>query len=1021
MSARGHTPAGWFVARVPLLPFDELDRWRAGGLDAILRRPEVREAVFLASPRVAASMDAVPPPAALLRYLLRAIGRATPFGLFATTTHGTIGDRTRLPVPSVAAVERRTRLDAGYVHALSQRLGGAQDAVRFRPNDTLYRLGDELRYAEERSGEAGRREHQLVAAAATPPLMAVLERASGGARRVDLVDGLVGAGHERGAAAGFVDELVNAQILIGDAAPPVSGGDGLTYLLHRLPPGKDRAALASAQDELARLDAAGAGQAPAAYEPLVRSLEPLPVEPDLDRLVHVDAHRPAPASLAATVVAEIEAGIDVLIRTRRRRDDPGLARFRVGFEERYGERWVPLLEALDDGAGVGYLPPPEALAEPAPLIAGLRLGDPAADPSHVWGRREHHLLGLLHGAWSTRAGEVVLSDADVEELTVADASPLPDAFAAFASVAAASDAALDRGDFQMFLSGTAGPSGARLVARSCLFEPELEASVRDHLRAEEAARPEAVFAEVSYCPEPRTANILHRPELRDAEIPIGGTPGSGNLVKLADLLVTVDGGRIRMFSAELGREVVPRTTTAHDFHAADALGVYRFLGALQGEGTAAVTGWDWAPLSGAPYLPRLRYGRVVLAKRRWRLTAAELEALLAGSGDLTGRVERLRANRGLPHVGYLLGPDPLLVDFGNPEACAAALEPFAGRPHLDVEEVFPPPGEMAARGAAGGEYVHELVVPFHRAAPAPPPRLRPPRPGAVRRDFPPGSEWLYVKAYGDPARADRLLTGPVAEVVRQGGADRWFFVRYADPAPHVRVRFGGPPAALRDRCRPLLEELLAGELEAGRLHGVRIDVYRREVDRYGGPKAIETAEQVFHVDSEAVLALLPHVGGDAGRELRWQCGLIGMHQTLGAFGLDAATRRLLVARVRGSLEREMGVDRRGRAEILGRLRPHRRRLLALLDGEPTDDPFPAEPLALLAGRAAELAELATTWHGLAAAGDLTAPLDEIAWSFVHMFLNRLLRGAPRRQELVLTTFLDRLYDSQAARGSQQVG
>jgi len=55
---------------------------------------------------------------------------------------------------------------------------------------------------------------------------------------------------------------------------------------------------------------------------------------------------------------------------------------------------------------------------------------------------------------------------------------------------------------------------------------------------------------------------------------------------------------------------------------------------------------------------------------------------------------------------------------------------------------------------------------------------------------------------------------------------------------------------------------------------------------------------------------------------------------------------------------------------------------------------------------AELRELA---HG----GHVT--LTDVAMSFAHMHVNRLLRSAQRAQEFVLYELLDRFYSSQAGR------
>jgi hypothetical protein len=57
---------------------------------------------------------------------------------------------------------------------------------------------------------------------------------------------------------------------------------------------------------------------------------------------------------------------------------------------------------------------------------------------------------------------------------------------------------------------------------------------------------------------------------------------------------------------------------------------------------------------------------------------------------------------------------------------------------------------------------------------------------------------------------------------------------------------------------------------------------------------------------------------------------------------------------------------------------------------------------------AELQELAHRGH-------LSVPLTDLAMSYAHMHVNRLLRSAQRAQELVLYELLDRAYSSRAGR------
>src|SRR5262249_46724431 len=78
-------------------------------------------------------------------------------------------------------------------------------------------------------------------------------------------------------------------------------------------------------------------------------------------------------------------------------------------------------------------------------------------------------------------------------------------------------------------------------------------------------------------------------------------------------------------------------------------------------------------------------------------------------------------------------------------------------------------------------------------------RLRPPR-----------RAWLYMKVYGGRDLQADLIAGPLSafaqDACSEGLIDDWFFIRYADPDPHVRFRLHGAPESLTSRVLPLLCE-----------------------------------------------------------------------------------------------------------------------------------------------------------------------------------------------------------------------
>jgi thiopeptide-type bacteriocin biosynthesis protein len=1070
--AGAFTPSGFFALRTPLLPFDELTAWGDGlqapaaaadldRLDAALAadrdrlrdrlrtavaRPEVREALFVASPDLEGRLDLwLRQPGgergqkverALVRYLARMAGRATPFGLFAGCSVGTLGPQTRLELQARERYRRHTRLDMDYLVLLTEALAREPElrrALAFDVNSSLYPARGHFCYCEVRCNAKGWTHHK-VALQPSDYLEATLARARGGATPAELAAALIEQDSEASEeeAAEYVGDLIDNQVLVSELVPAVTGTDPVGGLAARL---RRRGAITVAdrlgqvREGLEALDTGGPGADPACYRRLARLLKGLPGEVHLGRLFQVDMVKPAAAlTLGSAVLAEIRRGVALLHRLARRRGDDPLARFREAFVNRYEGREVPLVEALDEDSGIGFDTTDAGASGASALLDELTFPKPAEE-AMAWGRREALLLRRLGEALAGGAGEIALGPQDLDEMAEPHPPPLPDAFAVLATLAARSEGALDRGEFRLMLGGVSGPSGARLLGRFCHADPQLHRSVEQHVRAEEALHPDAVFAEIVHLPEGRLGNILARPVLRGYEVPYlgaAGVPAAGR-IPVTDLRVSVANGQVILRSERLGRRVMPRLTSAHNFHAGQ--GIYRFLCALQGQGAARELGWDWGPLRDAPFLPRVVSGRLVLARARWQVRPEDLRTLGRPRGAARFRaVQSWRAGRRLPRWIALADADnELATDLDNVLAAETFVELVKGRAGgATLVELFPGPDELCVRGPEG-RFVHELVVPFVRIgqaaeAKADRPVIRTPSSlcnPLAGRCFAPGSEWLYAKLYTGPSTADQVLrdlVGPVVDtVVRSGAADLWFFVRYADPDWHLRLRFHGRPARLHSEVLPVLQAAAAPLLDDGRLWRLQLDTYEREVERYGGAEGISLAEQVFCADSEAVLELTAALAEDTRGDVRWRLALAGIDRLLNDLGLDADARQRAVCRMRDRCAAELRADTDVKHQLGAKFRPLRRDLVALLAPNARGDTRLAPGMEVLRRRSERLEPVVGQLLAAAKAGRLPVPLVGLACSLVHMHANRLLRSAHREQELVLYDFLTRLYASQAAR------
>jgi thiopeptide-type bacteriocin biosynthesis protein len=308
--------------------------------------------------------------------------------------------------------------------------------------------------------------------------------------------------------------------------------------------------------------------------------------------------------------------------------------------------------------------------------------------------------------------------------------------------------------------------------------------------------------------------------------------------------------------------------------------------------------------------------------------------------------------------------------------------------------------------------VHQLVIPFvnpvQAAARVGPARAQ----AACIRRFTPGSEWLYVKLFSGSASIDGILDrlAHAAEAaLTSDAADRWFFIRFGDPDWHLRLRVHGVPERLLRETLPMLHTLAKPLLDAGHLWRVQLDTYEREVERYGGDDGIELAEQLFHADSEAVLALVRALGTDDS-EARSRAALAGVYFLLDNFELTLDEKRMIVQRACQSYGREFGVTKEFRTEMSRRYRRERAAIELLLYTSQH-----AQLLAPLRERSTAIKPIARQLRALDDGGQLTQAIPDLVLSFGHMHVNRLLRSAQRAHELVLYEMLSRIYSSEAAR------
>ncbi|RKH57269.1 lantibiotic dehydratase [Corallococcus llansteffanensis] len=1033
--ARPLLPLHHVIVRTPLLGFDVFAAWgdtaagaagasRAASrarLDALLRDPLIEQALRLASPALSGDIavwreapdsgHGLKVERALVKYLSRMAGKPTPLGLMGGYSLGTLGGDTRLELEAPAAYRRQSRLSYEYLHQLAAVLHGASgpDAERrLAPNTSLHTTAGHVRYARTSSKRA--RRYEWVALEDDEHLQRVLLRAREGATPRELAAVLSQEGVDPAEALDFVRQLLELEVLLPTLAPPLTALNGLEHLEAAVAGTQAGAPLAqqlgAVREALAELDREGAPRDSDGLAGLHRLLEPFGVPLEGRRLVQVDLVKPSRRMhLGPPVLEELAKAIALTHRIGAFPLPAALRQFRNAFVQRFGTREVPLLEALDPEFGVAFDPTlgPED-------FAGVHADGATADWLRVTRAQEEHWLGKVTDALHRNLTEITLTDEDVLAIPALTPPPLPSLMTVVAAVAARSEAELEAGHFQVRLDHVS--AGARLLSRAARVFPQVREELVGRLSRLEQESAGPLHAELVHLPEGAVGDLVARVALHEREIVFLGQPGvpPEHQLPVSDLRLSVVGARIHLRSERLDREIHPRLSNVHDYFGPNQP-VYQFLATLEHQDTTPALAFSLGRAGRARFVPRIVWGRLVLCVARWTVWRGDL----GGPEGLDGLRQQLR----LPRFVYLEeGDAPLLVDLDNP-LCADILRQAIERaPTTHLTEVFPEPRTLAVRDASGHVFHHELFVSFTTGTDAPPTPVRGVGPAASRVGSGihlPGSDWRYLKFYAAPLLLDRILDR-LAPLLRQGQSTgaihQWFFIRYQDPAWHLRVRILGPPSRIREELLPRIEEESRRLTEAGQLWKLQHDTYEQELERYGGREGMAWAERLFHLDSEFALDACA-LSDDSGEgSPRWWVALRSTHELLGALGFTLEERWACVRNLR---DETLSHPRGGQGLELFALRYRQLRpmLAQVLESGDAGARFEQALVGHLDARTRSLRPHVES----ARRSPLPAgwSLQGLAGSCVHMQVNRLLTREVKPREALLYDVLTRHYASALAR------
>ncbi|WP_237725581.1 lantibiotic dehydratase [Streptomyces sp. W007] len=778
------------------------------------------------------------------RYLLRMQFRATPFGMFAGPASVRLGPRTSIRWGTQHATFARA--DATWLHDFVTTLEQDPEILRHLhvvADPTITVRGATISVPCQ-PGADGPTETTLRRTKAAELVLSLAQAPT----LVKDVVAKIKADYPDTAVTtieGMVRTLVAHRVLLTNLPAPMTRDDALGHLVDQL----DRTSRAGAPDSAVRVRAEKLRH----VHQLLHQHDH--AHPDEQRTLRVQATTAmnqltgvTEGSLAVhlrpdcnivlphQVAAEASRALDVIGRiTPYPNGSPAWRDYLTRFLERYSTGTVvPVRELTDPDTGLGFPVGYRNTVLPRPVLATTP--------------RDEHLLALVQEAALTDRREIVLTEDDIEALSTGKPSQVPAHIEFTFTVLGQSQSALDEGRFTLSVVGLSLAAGVTTGR----FLPTLEPSDLDRVKAVHAALPTltegAVRGQVSGPPLKVPINNVSRSPLVAPELLSIGEHNPDATLGLDDLGVVADAARFYLVSLSTGQIIEPTVMNAVEL-SSSTHPLTRFVCELPRSHTAVLMPFFWGAASQLPFLPEVRVGRTVLSAALWRLRHRDF-----GDGDdWNERFINWRCTYGLPRTVYLGASDQRLrLDLDEPvhqELLRAELKRHG-------KAVLHEAPEESAFGWL--DRAHEVAMTFaadQERRPAPTIR------SSTARDvgrMPGSSHWVYVKLYGSTARVPEVLTGHLPRLLRDGWGtppSAWF-IRYADPDPHIRLRLHLPgPGAFGSAAQAVAQ--WAAELRReGLLHRVQWDTDHPETGRYGTGRALEAAESYFVADSAAAVAQL---------------------------------------------------------------------------------------------------------------------------------------------------------------------
>ncbi|MDF2886241.1 MAG: hypothetical protein K0R23_626 [Lacrimispora sp.] len=791
------------------------------------------------------------------KYMVRSVTRTTPFGLFSAVGTGSFSKETQLSIDT-DKIHKSVYADTQWLFKLVEKLESEyKKQIRFSINQACMIKGNRvcLLYTTD-----GKRDE--ISIRVTPLFNLIYNACKDYTYYVDMVslihDSYQDASEEK--ISGYLTQLILKGLLISDLRPPMSNtSDTLNYLISKLDfygiTGETTRLLVRTNDLICQYRLAPVGTGLDLYQETLQVMKEIQPE---SVCLQVDLHSASNAFALDTQSArQIEKTVGFLVDLCKSESSHArhMEAYKSRFLEKYGyEREVPILELLDPIIGIGA--PVSYQQPPSGYDSINEQQDTTTDKLPSYFLQKYCNALIRHCNIEITEEEIkpylptqVSKDTDPSSLEIYLMPRLVNdsLYWNISPVVGADKAGKTFGRFS-----NADPQFGELLKRIAQYK---------HLQQTDSYE----TCSFNYLPgNMRSGNVVREINSADKEITLSTTPSRlGHQLVLSDVVVGID-HQDRFYMVDLINNKIINACTNNMFNPYLQPNAVRLMQEITDDHTVSWGQFPWVKAyRDFDYVPRITYRNFILSGARWKVTAEQL-GIKPDSvfEDFISVFNQFSQEYNLPDYLYISYEDNRLKintrDSYSLEILFAEIKNSKAG-FLMLEEVEA--GENIIVDEGGRSHCCEIVVPLINNDYQTPEIERIVPYADIARDDRtklPFQGWLYFNLYTTQSREEEMIAFEIPgffESAAYGEDVNYFFIRYNDPVPHIRLRISGAENILQQLSIKLfawMGEILNNQL----ISGFSIVPYDREIERYGGKSLISTAEDFFAADSQAISAFL---------------------------------------------------------------------------------------------------------------------------------------------------------------------